>query len=144
VVTRAVAAALDLVVIVLAGVGCYLVISGISFVFRPWKFHFPTVAFLMGLTCTLLLLILYLTVTWSWFGRSYGARVMGLRVIDSRGRSPRLLNALTRAVLSVVLPVGLFWCLVSRDRCSLPDVICRTSVVYDWSSGSASGPLTGT
>jgi uncharacterized RDD family membrane protein YckC len=134
-VTRAVAAALDLIVVVLASIAGYFVVSGVSFVLRPWSFQFPDVALLLGLGCTLLLLILYLTITWSGSGRSYGAKVMGLRVIDRRGRSPRPLNALARAVLSVSFPVGLFWCLVSRERRSLSDVLCRTSVVYDWRAG---------
>ena len=36
-----------------------------------------------------------------------------------------------RALMSVLWPVGLFWCAISRTRLSLADVVLRTAVVYD-------------
>jgi uncharacterized RDD family membrane protein YckC len=137
VVTRAVAAAVDLFVAVVAVVGAYLGVSGAVFLLRPWNFHFPRLPVLLGLGAVLLLLILYLAIAWSVTGRSYGAKLMGLRVVDRRGQRPPPLVALVRAVLSVSVPIGLLWCLVSRERRSVQDAICGTSVVYDWRSGSA-------
>ena len=51
--------------------------------------------------------IVYLAGTWAMVGRSYGCHVMGLRVVDRRGRSPRLAMALLRAVLYVFVPLAL-------------------------------------
>jgi uncharacterized RDD family membrane protein YckC len=138
-VTRAVAATVDLMVAVLATIGGYLVVAGAVFLLRPATFEFPRLPFLLGLGGILLVLILYLAVAWAATGRSVGSGVMGLRVINRRGRRPRPLIALLRAVLSVGVPLGLLWCLVGQGRRSVQDVICGTAVVYDWSSGSASG-----
>lgn len=144
-VTRSAAAAVDLIAVIVATIVGYFAVSGAIFVVRPWHFHFPHLPFLLGLTCTLLLLVLYLAIAWSVTGRSYGAKVMGLRVIDRRGHRPRMLIALVRAILSVSVPLGLLWCLVSRERHSMQDALCGTSVVYDWRSGSelitGDGPL---
>ncbi|MFL6002153.1 MAG: RDD family protein, partial [Nocardioides sp.] len=76
--------------------------------------------------------ILYLAGSWTIVGRSYGCWLMGLRIVDRRGRSPRLMMALLRALLYVLFPVGLLWCGVGRSRKSVQDLLLRTSVVYDW------------
>ena len=38
-----------------------------------------------------------------------------------------------------MFPVVLFWVVVSRENRSLPDVLLRTSVVYDWTSKGGRG-----
>jgi uncharacterized RDD family membrane protein YckC len=78
------------------------------------------------------LLWAYLWIAWSTTGRSIGKQVMGLRVVNSRGELMRPGAALLRAVLCVLFPVGLLWCLFSRNNHSLADVVLRTSVIYDW------------
>ena len=141
-VTRTVAAAVDLMLAIAASVAGYLAVAGAQFLLSPRTFQFPRLSSWVGLSGTLLLLILYLAIAWAVTGRSLGAAVMGLRVVNRRGLRPRPLIALVRAVLSVAVPLGLLWCLVTRTRRSVQDLICGTSVVYDWSSGSASGSLT--
>jgi uncharacterized RDD family membrane protein YckC len=79
-----------------------------------------------------LLLILYLTVSWMGNGRTYGNHVMGLRVINQRGKRLHPLAAIVRAVLYVIFPIGLLWVLVSGQNRSLQDLVLRTSVIYDW------------
>jgi uncharacterized RDD family membrane protein YckC len=135
------ASVMDLMLAIAATVAGYLAVAGARFMINPKTFRFPQLPFWVGLTATLFLLVLYLTVAWALTGRSLGAAVMGLRVINRRGGQPRLPISLVRAVLSVFVPLGLFWCLVARERRSVQDVICGTLVVYDWSSGSASGSL---
>lgn len=78
------------------------------------------------------LLCVYLWITWSTTGRSIGKQVMGLRVVNSHGELMRPGAALLRAVLCVLFPVGLLWCLFSRNNHSVADVVLRTSVIYDW------------
>ena len=37
------------------------------------------------------------------------------------------------AILCVVFPIGLLWCVVSEENRSVQDLLLRTSVIYDWS-----------
>jgi uncharacterized RDD family membrane protein YckC len=76
--------------------------------------------------------VCYLAGTWTVLGRSYGCRVMGLRVVDRHGRSPRVTRALLRATFCVFFPLGLLWCCVGRARKSVQDIVLGTTVVYDW------------
>jgi uncharacterized RDD family membrane protein YckC len=78
------------------------------------------------------LLILYLAISWSISGRSFGKRVVGLRVVTVRGDRQGFPTAFLRALFCVVFPIGLFWCVVSRTNRSVADLVLRTSVVYDW------------
>jgi uncharacterized RDD family membrane protein YckC len=78
------------------------------------------------------LLCVYLWITWSTTGRSIGKQVMGLRVVNTHGELMRPGAALLRAVLCVLFPVGLLWCVFSRNNHSVADVVLRTSVIYDW------------
>ena len=73
---------------------------------------------------------LLFTVAWSSTGRSYGDRILGLRVIDRRGERLGFAGALVRAVLCVAFPPLLFWAIVNRR--SVQDLVLRTAVIYDW------------
>ena len=74
----------------------------------------------------------YLALLWHSIGRSYGGIVMGLRVVDARGRHIHLGLALLRAAFCVAFPLGVAWVAVSRANRSVQDVVLRTSVIYDW------------
>jgi uncharacterized RDD family membrane protein YckC len=131
-VTRSLAAAIDALVVGVLLLAGYLGLNGLRFVVSPRRFHFIDTSSLPVLTIALGVSILYLASVWAATGRSYGCHVLGLRVVDRRGRHPRPLTALVRAGLCVFVPVGLLWCVVGRNRRSLQDVVLRTSVVYDW------------
>lgn len=79
--------------------------------------------------------VLYWTVFWATSGRTVGNLIMGLRVIDRRGRRPGWLVSFLRAVLCTLFPVGLAWSAISRQNRSVQDVLLRTSVIYDWVVG---------
>ena len=85
------------------------------------------------LTALLVVLTAYLAVGWVTTGQTYGARLLGLRVVDRHGHRLGPGRALVRAVLCVLFPLLLFWVVVSRENRSVQDVLLRTSVVYDWS-----------
>ncbi len=140
-VTRGIAGTLDVLVAVVVTVALYLAIAGAKLVIKPRSFDFPQLPFLLGLTGVLTILVLYLTAAWTLSGRSYGARVMGIRILGRRGRRVRAPVALVRAVFYVVLPIGLLWCLVDRRQRSLQDLVLRTSVVYDWMPHSPAAAL---
>jgi len=137
VVSRLLAACVDLPV-VLIGLGLvYLGISGAMFLLRGDRFRFPSPGVLGAVGIGQLVLILYLAIGWSTIGRTPGQQVAGLRVLDRRGSRPRLGLSLLRALLCVVFPIGLLWSAVSRTNASVQDLILRTSVVYDWRSHNA-------
>ena len=79
-----------------------------------------------------MLLVVYLTFSWTVSGRTLGAQVMGLRVIDLRGGKLRSPRALLRAILCAAFPVGLLWCAVDRRGRAIHDLLVRSHVTYDW------------
>jgi len=83
-------------------------------------------------------LCLYFTASWATVGRTYGDHLLGLRVLNFRGERLRWTGAFVRAVFCVVLPIGLYWVLVSTTNRSLQDTVLRTSVLYDWTTRSLS------
>ncbi|MGW5721629.1 RDD family protein [Amycolatopsis sp. NPDC003865] len=78
----------------------------------------------------------YLALCWTVTGRTAGGQLLGLRVVDARGRPLRAGRAVVRAGCCAVFPLGLLWVLADRERRSVQDVLLRTSVVYDWTPRS--------
>jgi uncharacterized RDD family membrane protein YckC len=70
-------------------------------------------------------------VAWATTGRTYGARLLGLRVLSRTGVLLGWTRSFLRAVTSVLWPVGLLWSGISTTRSSLQDLVFRTVVVYD-------------
>jgi uncharacterized RDD family membrane protein YckC len=132
VVSRTLAALIDAgVLFVLLGAG-YLGLVGVTFAADPLGFRFPTPPRAVTGSVAVVVLVGYLAESWTTSGRSYGARVLGLRVVDRHGHPPRLGRALARAFLCALFPVGLLWVAVSARRRSVQDLLLGTSVVYDW------------
>jgi len=134
VVTRSIAGAADLVVVVIVMIAAYAGWATALFLARPRSFTFPDTRPSLAGGIGYLVLTLYLAVAWASTGRTYGKRVMGLRVINRRGERMRPLPSLLRAILCVAFPIGLLWAAVSSQNRSLQDILLRTSVVHDWST----------
>ena len=132
VVSRLLAASIDLAVVaVVLGAG-YLAFSGLIFLWHPSSFSFPRMPRALVLISAGAVLFVYLTAAWATTGRTYGAEVVGLRVLGRRrGRVPPLV-AVVRALFCVVFPIGLLWCAVDRRNASVQDLLTRTTVVYAW------------
>lgn len=130
--TRLVASVIDGITVCLIIVGGYAGYAGVRLMIAPRSFRLPELSQLLTTTVFLLVAAVYLTIAWWISGRTYGDHVMGIRVLDARGTRPRFLRALARAVLCVLFPIGLVWCAVSRTRRSIPDLLVRTTIVYDW------------
>jgi len=137
IVTRAFANSIDLVVVLVLVAGGYLGVAAVKYLAAPRSFRFPAPGFAFALLVICTVQGIYFTLAWALGGRTYGDQILGIRVVGRRGRKLRLLPALVRAFLCVVVPIGLLWVAVSRHNRSLQDVLLRTSVVYDWSPGSA-------
>ena len=132
IVTRCAAAVVDLVAACVGVLLLYAAWAAVAFLLSPRRFHFPDPGRGVLLTALLVLLTVYLAVAWATTGQTYGDRLLGLRVVNRHGRRLGAGLALVRAVLCVLLPVLLFWVVLSRQNRSVQDVLLRTSVVYDW------------
>ena len=132
VVSRFLADAIDLLVILAAVVGVYFAVSGARFLLHPRQFSWPEVSTLRLGTMGWILLIVYLTIGWANTGRTWGKGVLGLRVMSSRNAGLPLWRAFVRASLCALFPIGLFWSVISSRNESVQDLLVRTTVVYDW------------
>ena len=133
IVTRLAASAVDFLIVIVAIGVIYGGIAGITFIIRPSSFHWPRNT---GWTLPVLYFVLvtgYLSFSWAGSGRTYGAAMLGVRVVNYKGATMRFPGAILRAVLCVVFPIGLLWIAVSSANRSIQDLIFRTSVIYDWS-----------
>jgi uncharacterized RDD family membrane protein YckC len=110
VVTRMVAAAIDGVVVVGVLLAAYAATAIFLFLLDPRGFSFPSVGLLFSMAAAFVVLVVYETLAWWLTGRTYGGLVMGLRVVDFRGRRLRLPGSFVRAVVQRLLsdrhPVG--------------------------------------
>ena len=131
-VTRGIAGAVDAAVVLLLVMVGLLCVNGLSFLLDPRGFRVVGASQEVLVEVALATAVVYLAGTWAVMGRSYGCRLMGLKIVDRRGRSPRFLRSLLRAVFCVFFPVGLLWCCVGRSRKSVQDLVLGTTVVYDW------------
>jgi uncharacterized RDD family membrane protein YckC len=131
-VTRTIAATVDAAVVLIVITVGLLSVNAISFVLDPRGFQVVGNSQEVLVEVALGTAVLYLAGSWTIVGRTYGCRLMGLRIVDRRGRSPRLLTALVRAILYVAFPLGLVWCGIGRSRKSVQDLLLGTYVVYDW------------
>jgi uncharacterized RDD family membrane protein YckC len=128
-VSRGMAAVVDGLVVVLVLTVSYLGLNGARFVVDPRSFSFVSVSGAFLLAAGLVVATLYLAGAWAGAGRSYGCHVLGLRVVDRRGRKPGPLVALARAGTCVIFPIGLAWCAVGAARRSLQDLLLGTCVI---------------
>ena len=130
-VTRSLANVMDVLVVALLVAGGYAAVAAARFLLSPTAFTFPAPAPATLLLLGLFVQAVYFTVTWAVAGRTYGDRLLGLRVADDRGARLGWKRCATRAALCTILPIGLVWVLVSQENRSVQDLLLRTSVLYD-------------
>ena len=134
IVTRALACAVDILVVALLASGTYLGWAFFKLLIDPKNFSWPETGIWLSMIGLMGLAVVYLTFFWATSGRTMGGTLMGVRVVGPRHRVMRFAGSLIRAFFCVVFPIGLFWALVDSRRRSLQDVVLRTKVIYDWSS----------
>jgi uncharacterized RDD family membrane protein YckC len=132
IVSRFLADAIDFIVVIAAVIGVYLGFSAFRFLLEPRRFSWPEPSSLYLGALGWILLIVYLTVAWANTGRTFGKRVLGLRVVTRDDDRLPLWQSFVRASLCALFPIGLFWSAVSSTNASVQDLIVRTHVVYDW------------
>jgi uncharacterized RDD family membrane protein YckC len=138
-VTRMIAAFLDALLVGVVLLGGYLGLVGLIFLLSPRSFSWPEPSLVFSLAAAFVVAFLYLTVSWTLSGRTYGYLVMGLRVLGIGGRRLRLVGAALRAAFVVLVPIGILWVPFSRNNKSLQDLFLGTRVVYDWEPRTARG-----
>ncbi len=132
VVTRTLAGAIDYAIIASLTLGTWLAIAVLKFLIDPRAFEVPVWPFFYFVVLGYCYMVLYLTMGWATAGRSIGSRILGLRVVGRKGAKLSWPLAFLRASLCTLVPVALFWCIVSRENRSVQDVLLRTSVIHDW------------
>ncbi|HVQ50920.1 MAG TPA: RDD family protein [Mycobacterium sp.] len=130
IITRGMAAVIDLVVVLLMMSGLYGGLILVRLVYSPAAFSLPSLTAVFSTLVTFVIAVLYLTGCWTVSGSTAGAVAMGLRVVGRRSQRVRLLIALLRAIGCVLFPIGLLWVVIDRRRRSLQDIVFRTRVVY--------------
>ena len=131
-ISRFLADAIDLMVVLASLVAIYFAVAGVRFLIRPRSFTWPELSALNLGTLGWIVLIAYLTIGWANTGRTFGKTVLGLRVVGAEGMRLPFWRALVRAILYAAFPIGLFWCAISHRNASLQDLVVRSTVVYDW------------
>jgi uncharacterized RDD family membrane protein YckC len=132
--------AVDAVAIVALAALLDLGAAGARFLWSPSDFRWPRLT--AGLVVEVLLgvAVVYLAAGWALTGRTYGAKLIGLRVLSARHELLGWGRSVARALVCVVWPIGLLWCAVSRTRRSVADLVVRSVVVYDARPYASAGP----
>ncbi|MBB3749060.1 putative RDD family membrane protein YckC [Mycolicibacterium sp. BK634] len=138
IVSRGLAAVVDMIVVLVTMGASYLGLALTTLILNPAAFRFPAPNLIFSTTVTLAVSVLYLTGCWTLSGRTLGAALLGVRVVDRRGKPMRMVIAILRAVACVLFPVGLLWVAVDRQRRSAQDIVLGSRVIYDRPAPGAS------
>jgi uncharacterized RDD family membrane protein YckC len=131
IVTRILAALIDgVVVAALTGTVLGAVVAGL-FVVNPVSFRWPHGLLAEASLVTVGVAVGYLTVGWAIAGRTVGGAVLGVRVVANGGGRLGWTRSACRALLCVLVPLGLLWAAVSARRRSVQDLVVRSTVLYD-------------
>lgn len=130
IVSRGVAAVLDLLVLGAVLAALYVGLILVRLMVNPSSFSLPTVGLIFSTAVMFGVAVIYLTGCWAVSGCTVGAAFMGLRVTGRRGGRIAPPIALLRAVACVLFPVGLLWVIIDRRRRSLQDIVLGSRVVY--------------
>jgi uncharacterized RDD family membrane protein YckC len=134
IVTRCLAAAIDVGVVIAMLAAVYFTIAGAMLIRDPKHADLPNFPRSVAVTAGGVLGIIYLAGSWSTSGRTVGDQLLGLRVEGRGGERLHILRSLLRACICVFFALGLLVAAVDRNRRSLADFLVGSIVVYDWSS----------
>ncbi len=132
IVTRVIANTIDVAISAGVVLACWLGYAAVLFLVNPVAFAWPRFNFLAFILASGAVMVLYFTVGWATSGRTVGDQIMGLRVVNYAGVRMRWAGSFVRAVFCTVLPIGIFWIVVSPTNRTVQDTVLRTSCIYDW------------
>lgn len=133
-VTRLLANLVDVTLVSVTVGVLYVGWAGLLFVLSPSRFTFPSTPFAGLLGLGALVAWVSWTVSWATTGRTPGAHVMGIRVVNYHGQRMRWQGAALRALFCLGFLPGLLWVIISGENRSVQDLVLRTSVIYDWTN----------
>lgn len=132
-VSRVTAAAIDVLIVFVSFFAALAGFAVVRYLLTSDPLDLPDPGAVWSGVGMFVLLVVVLTMFWSASGRTIGDSVVGLRVVAQTGKELRWHRALVRALVVVFLPmVSMAWILVSRKNAGLHDLVCRTTVIYDW------------
>lgn len=136
VVTRVLADAVDFGLVALVYVVSIVLMGVVDALLSDARWSLPDVAAWIHAVGFPLVFAAYLAWCWSSTGSSIGKRIFGLRLRSLDGGPVGVARSVLRALLCalVIGPIGLLWCVVSRRRAAVHDLLLRTAVLYDWRS----------
>jgi uncharacterized RDD family membrane protein YckC len=133
VITRVIAGGVDYALVFALVFGCYIGVAVFRFLLDPRNAgKIPDVVAGHVLLIGFVFMVFYLWLAFATTGRTFGDRLMGLRVVGRKGTRLSWWSALLRALFYAVFPIGLLWCAVSRENRSVQDMVLRTSVIHHW------------
>lgn len=132
IVTRSLACVVDMLMVLVLLVAVWAVAAAVVFLSRPARFTLPSPSWSLVVGIASVASVLYLAVCWATTGRTYGAQLLGLRVVDRRAVRLGWTRSTARAVAYVVFPLGLGWAVVDKHNRSLQDLLLASAVIYDW------------
>lgn len=130
IVSRGVAAFVDLVVVLVILSAAYLGFAMARLLFSVRAFTLPQPSAVFTATGFTVVAVVYLAGCWAVSGRTLGCVTLGLRAVNRKGGRMRPSVALLRALVCVFFAIGLAWVAVDVRRRSVADLLLRTRVVY--------------
>ncbi|HEX5587287.1 MAG TPA: RDD family protein [Acidimicrobiia bacterium] len=132
-VSRVVAAGVDVVIVFALLLVAEAGFAAVRFAIADQPFEYPKLGSAGNSSLLFVLLVIVLTLAWSSSGRTLGNNLVGLRVVRENGGEVSWRRALARALIVVAFHVvAMGWILVSKKNAGIHDLVCRTTVVYDW------------
>jgi uncharacterized RDD family membrane protein YckC len=129
--SRFISVLIDMALIAILLIGAYGIWLALRYVLSVF-YDLPELIGVPLLLVGYFLMWAYWTWTWATGGKTLGNILMGLRVQARSGQSLHLGRSASRALLSVLFPIGLAWAIISRHNYSIQDALLGTEVVYDW------------
>ena len=140
IVSRGLAALVDVAVVGLGVAGIYLAWAGLVFAWSPLSFQWPRPGFGTLLVIAAGLAVVYQTAGWATTGRTYGTAVLGLRVVARSGRHLRWSGAFLRALFCTLVPIGLALVACSDETVPPAEVNAPPAMSCHEASDSTSTP----
>jgi uncharacterized RDD family membrane protein YckC len=129
IVSRSIAFCVDAVVVVVATTAGVVGVEVVGVVLGRKPQHLGAALAI----APVVLLFVYSVAFWVLAGRTLGTALLGLRVIRIDGRLVSWGQAVIRALIMLIFPIGFLWSLLDRRHQAIHDKLARTVVVRDLS-----------
>jgi uncharacterized RDD family membrane protein YckC len=81
---------------------------------------------------------IYFVFFWSFLGTTIGGFIIGIRLVNKKGRRPSIIQAIFRFIIEFMIPIflifGSLWILIDRRKQAWYDKLAGTYVIYSWAA----------